>query len=103
MKLSKRLVPKLVEELNAELLGLALERKLPRSRRLRVDTTVVEACTRYPTDSGLCARAVSRLTRLARQISCRAGAADGAARPEALGRHAVRHTSSPKRSSGGSA
>src|SRR6266487_3409495 len=58
----------LVEELNAELLQLAVERKLLRSRRLRVDTTVVEADTRYPTDSGLCAHAVSRLTRLARRV-----------------------------------
>jgi transposase, IS5 family len=33
-----------------------------------VDTTVVEADIRSPTDSGLCAHAVSRLTRLARRI-----------------------------------
>jgi IS5 family transposase len=40
MKLTKRLGPGLVEELNAELLSLAVERKVLRSRRLRVDTTV---------------------------------------------------------------
>jgi transposase, IS5 family len=68
MKLTKRLGPELLEELNAELLSLAVERKLLRSRRLRVDTTVVEADIRGPTDSGLCAHAVSRLTRLARRI-----------------------------------
>jgi IS5 family transposase len=68
MKLTKRLGPGLVEELNAELLSLAVERKVLRSRRLRVDTTVVEADIRSPTDSGLCAHAVSRLTRLARRI-----------------------------------
>jgi IS5 family transposase len=68
MKLTKRLGPELVEELNAELLSLAVERKVLRSRRLRVDTTVVEADIRSPTDSGLCAHAVSRLTRLARRI-----------------------------------
>jgi transposase, IS5 family len=39
MKLTKRLGPELVEELNAELLGLAVERKVLRSRRLRVDTS----------------------------------------------------------------
>ena len=55
MKLTKRLGPGLVEELNAELLSLAVERKVLRSRRLRVDTTVVEADIRSPTDSGLCA------------------------------------------------
>jgi IS5 family transposase len=68
MKLTKRLGPGLLEELNAEVLSLAVERKVLRSRRLRVDTTVVESDTRYPTDSGLCAHAVSRLTRLARRV-----------------------------------
>jgi len=68
MKLTKRLGPGLLEELNAELLSLAVERKVLRSRRLRVDTTVVEADIRSPTDSGLCAHAVSRLARLAKRI-----------------------------------
>src|SRR5437899_2150847 len=68
MKLTKRLGPGLLEELNAELLALAVERKVLRSRRLRVDTTIVEADIRSPTDSGLCAHAVSRLTRLAKRV-----------------------------------
>src|SRR6266511_6472365 len=61
MKLTKRLGHELLEELNAELLGLAVERKVLRSRRLRVDTTFVEADISSPTDSGLCAHAISRL------------------------------------------
>lgn len=77
MKLSKRLGPELLEELNAELLSMAVERKVLRSRRLRVDTTVVEADIRSPTDSGLCAHAVSRLTRLAGRIKA-AGLAQAA-------------------------
>src|SRR5436309_6075762 len=68
MKLTKRLGPELLVELNAELLSLAVERKVLRSRRLRGDTTVLEADVRSPTDSGLCAPAVSRLTSLARRI-----------------------------------
>jgi transposase, IS5 family len=68
MKLTRRLGPELVDELNAELLSLAVERRVLRSRRLRVDTTVVEADIRSPTDSGLCAHAVSRLTRLGKRI-----------------------------------
>jgi IS5 family transposase len=68
MKLTKRLGPELLEELNAELLSLAVERRVLRSRRLRVDTTIVEADIRSPTDSGLCAHAVSRLTRLGKRI-----------------------------------
>lgn len=77
MKLSKRLGPELLEELNAELLSMAVERKVLRSRRLRVDATVVEADIRSPTDSGLCAHAVSRLTRLAGRIKA-AGLAQAA-------------------------
>jgi transposase, IS5 family len=77
MKLTKRLGPGLVEELNAELLSLAVERQVLRSRRLRVDTTIVEADIRSPTDSGLCAHAVSRLTRLARRLQA-GGLADTA-------------------------
>lgn len=79
MKLTKRLGPGLVDELNAELLSLAVERKVLRSRRLRVDTTVLEADVRSPTDSGLCAHAVSRLASLARRIK-----ATGAARAAPL-------------------
>jgi transposase, IS5 family len=76
MKLTKRLGPGLVEELNHELLSLAVERRVIRSRRLRVDSTVVEADISYPTDSGLCAQGVSRLTRLARGLQ-RAGLGGG--------------------------
>src|SRR5207247_6194233 len=43
IKLTKRLGPELLEELNVGLLSLAVERKVLRFRRLRVDTTVVRA------------------------------------------------------------
>src|SRR5215470_294303 len=43
MKLTKRLGPELLEELKAGLLSLAVERRVLRWRRLRVDATVVEA------------------------------------------------------------
>jgi hypothetical protein len=46
MKLTKRLGPELLDELNGELLSLAVERRVLRSRRLRVDTTVVESDSR---------------------------------------------------------
>src|ERR671931_208966 len=68
IKLTKRLGPEPLEELNGELLALAVERRVLRSRRLRVDTTLVEADIRSPTDSGLCAHAVSRLASLARRV-----------------------------------
>jgi IS5 family transposase len=62
-KATRRYGPEIVEDLNQALLERAVSDKLLRSRRLRVDTTVVEADVRYPTDSGLCAHAVSRLKR----------------------------------------
>jgi transposase, IS5 family len=62
-KLTRRFGPEIVADLNRVLLERAVERRVLRSRRLRVDTTVVEADVRYPTDSGLCAHAVSRLKR----------------------------------------
>jgi IS5 family transposase len=76
IKLTKRLGPGLLDELNEELLKLAVEQRVLRSRRLRVDTTAVESDTRHPTDSGLCAHAVARLVRLARRIE-RAGLCGG--------------------------
>ena len=68
IKLTRRCGPELFEELNRTLLGEAVRRKLLRSRRLRVDTTVMEADVRYPTDSGLCAHAVSRITRVVAKL-----------------------------------
>jgi len=73
-KLTRRFGPEVVEQLNQALLRAAVERKVLRSRRLRVDTTVVEADVRGPTDSGLCAHAVSRLRRAATRVK-RAGLA----------------------------
>jgi IS5 family transposase len=68
IKLTKRCGPETIEDLNTTLLRTAVERKLLRSRRLRVDTTATEADVRYPTDSGLCAHAVSRLGRAVAKV-----------------------------------
>lgn len=67
-KLTRRFGPEIVEDLNRALLERAVEAKLIRSRRLRVDTTCIEADVRYPTDSGLCAHAISRLGRAVRSL-----------------------------------
>ena len=68
LKLTRRFGPEIVDELNETLLKRAVETKVLRSRRLRVDTTVVEADIRYPTDSGLCAHSISRLGRAVRAV-----------------------------------
>jgi transposase, IS5 family len=76
MKLTRRFGPAIVEDLNAAVLEEAVEKKVLRTRRLRVDTTAMEADVRYPTDSGLCAHAVSRMTRAVKAVK-RAGLAVG--------------------------
>lgn len=43
-----------LRELFDRITQIAVEQKVTRGRRMRVDTTVVEAPIRYPTDSGLC-------------------------------------------------
>lgn len=50
------------------IVGVAIERKVTRGRRLRVDTTVVEAPIRYPTDSGLCEDGIRVLRRGVRRL-----------------------------------
>src|SRR5437667_59250 len=50
------------------LVGVAVERQVTRGRRLRVDTTVVEAPIRYPTDSGLCEDSIRVLRRGVRRL-----------------------------------
>jgi IS5 family transposase len=69
-KITRRCGPELIEALNAELLAVAHQRDEVDLDRVRVDTTVVEADIKYPTDSGLLTSAIcrigSRLRRLAK-------------------------------------
>lgn len=58
----------LLEQLFARVVELAKLRDVTQGRRLRVDTTVVEAPIHYPTDSGLLADAVRVLSREAGKI-----------------------------------
>lgn len=63
IKLTKRFGPEVIENLNQVLVDKARERKLVRGRKLRLDTTVVDANIHYPTDASLlsdCARAITR-------------------------------------------
>jgi IS5 family transposase len=68
MKLTTRCGEQAISQLNEELLAKANERKMVRTGKVRADTTVVSANVDYPTDSGLLARAVSRMSRLVRRI-----------------------------------
>jgi IS5 family transposase len=61
-KLTRRLGGEVVEEITRVVIGKAQRETRFKARAVRIDSTVVEADVRYPTDSGLaldCARALS--------------------------------------------
>ena len=69
VRLGQLLTAEVLERLLALTVRQATERKVTRGRKLRIDTTVIDAPIRYPTDSGLCEDVVRvcrrQLTRLA--------------------------------------
>ena len=67
-KLVGRAGPEVLDQLNAALLAKLAAGKLLRCRKLRVDTTVIEADIDHPTDAGLLERAVGTLGGLTRRI-----------------------------------
>jgi len=74
MKLTTRCGSAAVDGLNEALPAKAVEAKLLRTNRIRVDTTVVPANVAYPTDSGLLATAMRRIAVTARRIQAAGGA-----------------------------
>jgi IS5 family transposase len=62
-KLTRRLGPETVAELSRAVIGKAQRETRFRARAVRIDSTVVEADVRYPTDSGLAADGVRVLGR----------------------------------------
>ena len=73
MKLTTRCGSVAVAGLNEALLAKAAEAKVLRTTRIRVDTTVVPANVAYPTDSGLLAKAVRRISMTANRIQAAGG------------------------------
>jgi IS5 family transposase len=74
VKLVRRAGPNTIEQLNSALLGKLGEDKLLRGRKLRVDTTVVEADIDHPTDADLLEKAVRKLGGLVRRVKARGAA-----------------------------
>jgi IS5 family transposase len=74
VKLVGRAGPEVVEALNAALVAKLAQGKLLRGRKLRVDTTVVEADIDYPTDADLLEQAVRKLGGLVRRLKARGAA-----------------------------
>ena len=71
---SRRAGPEVIEQLNTALVAKLAAGKLLRARKLRVDTTVVEADIDYPTDADLLEQAVRKLGGLVRRIKARGAA-----------------------------
>lgn len=74
MKITTRCGTEVIEQLNEALLAKAVEGKVLRVGKVRADTTVVSANVDYPTDAGLLAKAVGKISRLVTRIKA-AGAA----------------------------
>jgi transposase, IS5 family len=74
IKLVRRAGPEVIQELNAALVAKLTAGKLLRGRKLRVDTTVVEADIDYPTDADLLEHAVRKLGGLVRRVKGRGAA-----------------------------
>lgn len=63
VRLGQLLDAAVLSELFDRVVGMAVDKKVTAGRRMRIDTTVVEANIRYPTDSGLCEDVVRVLRR----------------------------------------
>jgi IS5 family transposase len=67
-KLTRRLGSRVVDDLIRALIVHAHRERRFRARAMRVDSTVVEADIRFPTDAGLCADAVRQVARTAQRL-----------------------------------
>jgi IS5 family transposase len=65
--------PEVIGDLHKRVVTIAQEKKIVEGRKMRVDTTVVEANIHYPTDSSLLGDGVRVLTRAMKRIAAIAG------------------------------
>jgi IS5 family transposase len=75
-RLVQALGPAVIQQVHQRLVAVAQEKKVVRGRRLRLDTTVVEANIHYPTDSSLLsdgARVLTRTMKKIKELTGRAG------------------------------
>jgi IS5 family transposase len=72
-KLTRRLGAETVSELTRTLIVKATREKRFRARAVRVDSTVIEADIKYPTDAGLASAGVRVLARVGRRLAERIG------------------------------
>jgi transposase, IS5 family len=72
-KLTRRIGPDTVNELTRALIDKATREKRFRGRAARIDSTVIEADVRYPTDADLASNGVRALAREGRKLAARIG------------------------------
>jgi IS5 family transposase len=72
-KLTRRLGAEVVHELTREVIQKARRERRFRPRAARIDSTVVEADVRYPTDAGLASDGVRALAREGRKLAVKVG------------------------------
>lgn len=68
IKLTKKYGEKTLEELNTLLVQKARRERIIKAKKLRIDTTVVEADIKHPTDAGLLADGVRVISRTVKKI-----------------------------------
>jgi transposase, IS5 family len=73
-KLTRRLGAEVVHELTRVVIQKARREKRFRPRAARIDSTVVEADVRYPTDAGLASDGIRALAREGRKLAAKIGA-----------------------------
>jgi IS5 family transposase len=101
-KLTRRLGAETVNEITRAVIEKARREKRFRPRAARIDSTVVEADVRYPTDSGLASSGVRALAREGRKLAVKIGAKRTAVRDRsrAVGRRLRAITRTIRRRSG---
>jgi transposase, IS5 family len=101
-KLTRRLGAEVVHQLTRELIAKARREKRFRPRAARIDSTVVEADVRYPTDAGLASDGVRALAREGRKLAAKIGEKRTAIRnrSRAVGRRVRAVTRTIRRRSG---
>jgi IS5 family transposase len=101
-KLTRRLGAEVVHELTRVVIANARREKRFRPRAARIDSTVIEADIRYPTDSGLASDGVRALAREGRKLAAKIGAKRTAVhdRSRAAGRRLRALTRTMRRRSG---
>jgi IS5 family transposase len=70
-KLTRRIGPETVNDMARELISAAVRERRFKGRAVRIDSTVIEADIKYPTDAGLAAHGVKALAREGRKLAAK--------------------------------